>query len=321
MEDPKKVPHGDSVLPNTPTEVTPSSAQPTQQPESTLKKRRSRPLLVVLLSLLLVAVGAASALYVYKSMFEKPDQIAVTVESSNLEETIDANSAIETVKSVFKGKSTTIDPPILATQVVGYEYNTSLVGTDGYIGVSGDIPAADNAVKMAEIGKALKAKSFTEKIESAIGETNYTARYFGASALCYVTSAGSWENPSADYAVQVACANMSTFKDVAALQKPLYEAAKSEQDIDKDMALYGKPVEKASKTAGYTTATLVLGVANAGAGASQMYFYQSPDKAWHFVTKRGDIGPGPQCSEFATDDAKKAYAGEQCYNDETASKI
>ncbi len=61
---------------------------------------------------------------------------------------------------------------------------------------------------------------------------------------------------------------------------------------------------KAGATA--PTQTLMVGMT----GSKAMFYRDAPDAEWHFVN-RGQ--GGPLCSDFATEGAKKAYAGETCW--------
>lgn len=288
------------------------------------KKRRSRPWLVAILSLLLIGLGAATAIYVYTSYFEKtttnnaPNSVVADSPSSTK---VTASKAVNEVKKVFIGESDEVTKPLFAIQIPGFAYNTDLSSDKDYVGVSGNVPAADNTVKLAELGRALKDQGLSEQIDPANTEVSYTARYTGSDAVCIVTSLGSYDNRNAAHVVQAACANMETFKAVATAQKPFYEATKNSLEYSVHTALYGEPVVKKGATNGYSVAELIHGVANLGAGSSVMMFYQLPDKTWHYVASKPDVGPSPQCSDFKTSDAKKAYAGTPCYNDSTASTV
>ncbi len=290
-------------------------------------KRRSKPLLVFLLALLMAVLGGAATLAVYKAYFEKPSSsnttTTPTVQNSTTTPKITANEALATVKTVFPGTSSDFDTPLYAIRVPGYAFNTDLRAKTDYVGLKGDVSADDNAVKMAEIGKALKAKAMTEELAETNSMTDYVATYKGSDAVCKVTSAGTADNIRADHAVTAVCANMSSFKEVAALQKPFYEAALTSGGftIDTTAALYGRPVTKQSKTTGYTLASLMLGAANMGAGSREMLFYRKGNDVWHYVTSKNDVGPGPACSDFTTPEAKKAYVGETCYNGSAATTV
>ena len=68
------------------------------------KKRRSRPWLVLALSLLLLGVGAVSAIVIYKTYFENPAAPVVDIKSTEQTNTpvvVDAARALAAAKKVF----------------------------------------------------------------------------------------------------------------------------------------------------------------------------------------------------------------------------
>lgn len=277
-------------------------------------KRRSKPLLVFLLGLLVAALGAVAGIAVYKAYFEKPAPAPVTNTSTTPQQvsSTNAQATIAAVTSKLNMPSPTTDKPLLALQVAGYDFKTDVNDAMAYKGVKADVPASDVSVKVAELGKLLKEKGFSETISAANDKSNYESRYFGADAACLVKSQGSPDNAQAAHVVSAYCLNMDSFKVVAAAQKPFHAASKASITYNDMNALYGKPDTKPSQTSGYTLASLVVGAANAGAGISTLLFYQTPDKAWHFVTSKPDVGPSPLCSDFSSTDAKMAYVGTAC---------
>ena len=161
----------------------------------------------------------------------------------------------------------------------------------------------------------INANELIEQIAQNNTDIQYEARYSGSKAVCRVSSNGSYDNVKADYKIRVSCANMDSFRGTAELQKPFFVAMqKSTLGVAASAALYGTPSIKASKTPGYSTATMIVGEANVAAGNKTVTFYKGADNTWYALGGMTDVGPGPQCSQFMTDDAKKAFAGETCYN-------
>lgn len=307
-----------------------TQAEPAQQPISqpaVQKQRRSRPFLFLTL-LLLVAIFAAAATY---TVLKLAGGVAtqtnnLPAQDSNQPEakanTVTATDAIAAVKPSLTGSTPINEAPLFAIQVAGYDYKTDL-GKDSkaFTGVKSNVSAADIMIKRAEIGKTLKDMGFSETIEDSFDTITYVARYMGADAVCHISSSGSFDNPNSSHVVSVLCSDMKAFQEVAAAQQPFHSALSQASRPGANGALYGAPVTKPSKTTGYTLGTLVLGAANMGAGSSELMFYQSPDKTWHYAASMADVGPGPQCSEFSTTEAKAAYLGEMCYNDAVASTV
>ncbi len=286
------------------------------------QRNRSRPILVVLLTLLLVGLGAAAAWYIMNNTDPEDDPVTSISQDEVAERTRpDASWAIEQVKQVFEGDSTNIERPLLGIQTAGANFYTDVYDMDAYTGLRGDVAANDVAVTVAEIGKSLTDAEFDEQISDFNTDNSYSARYYGAEAACVVSAVGSANTPSAAHDVQVACVDMSTVEDLADRQKPLGDAASDVVSADKNTALYGEPAIETSKTDGYRIATQRFGVANRPAGMGKLHLYQTVSGDWVYVSTTGDsASDGLPCDVF-TGQARAAYAGQPCYNGMTESRV
>lgn len=210
----------------------------------------------------------------------------------------------------------------MTVKVSGYGYKTELHDGKLQKGYTGEIAAGDISVRLAEISKIFKDAGYREVKESNGMPQYYTARYYGSDAVCYIDSRRlTYDDPSSSYATRVVCSQMSDFKKTAAAQEPFFEVAKNDVPFDDGGALYGLPTITNSVTEGYKTATLLWGVADRAAGASQLMFHQTPDGKWYYTTRIGGTGPQPSCDSFTTDAAKQAYSGATCYEGIKASTV
>lgn len=325
MEQPKK-----------PTAKQPDTEPATTQPTATehqktveelnreKQRRRSRPVLVVILTLLLIGVGAFLAWYaIDNDLFGGQTDDSTTNtddQQQDIAQVHDAAWAIEALRESFDGESSDIERPLLAVQTSGNQFKTDAFDEAAYTGMSGRVPADEVNVTVAEMGKVLTDDDFTEDVSQSTSETSYSARYYGADAACVIDAQGSADNPAAAHALQVACIDTATLNELAETQAPLYAAASGETNIA-NAALLGEPNIEQSSVDGYQRATQAIGPANLPGGMGTMYFYQAPEGDWTYISTVGDTGPaGVQCDEL-NDQAKQAYRGEVCYNDLEEARV
>lgn len=286
-----------------------------EQPKPVEKKKRKSHLLLVLLALLAVAgLGGAATLLGYNYYFAKPSTQSQTVSTPVAEKKLTASSTISAIKSSYTSdvsKDAALTVPI---KVAGYKYYTG-VDQSKVIGIKGDVPYSDSAIVAAKIAKILKEKGFTEKIiQSGTDDSMYIADYTQRDVVCETTITKTYNNPTGDHRIDVACANMSDYSAAASAQQQYYLAyPNKESSDDSTLKFVGIPKIVASKTAGYNTAQVsmggVLSDGTNGAGGFAGLFYQTPDMKWHFFIGAQNM---PQCTDYKTDDLKKAYVGTAC---------
>ena len=319
MDTSNKQPHTEKQPETSPSET---STDAVKQLQIEKKRRRSRPLLVIVLTVLLIGLGAFLAWFALDTNLfgTETDPPSDDEQQQDIARLHDASWAIEQVRTVFDGDFEDIERPLLAVQTSGNDFSTDAYDVGAYRGVSGSVPADERDLRVAEIGKVLTDDDFTANVSRSNDETSYSARYYGTDAACVVDSQGSQDNPAADHALQVACIDMSTLNDLAEQQAPLYEAAADDTNVA-GAALLAAPTIEESSESGYQRASLQIAPANLPGGIGTMYFYQAPQGGWMYITTVGDTGPGGvQCDELS-DDARLAYRGEVCYNDTKSSRV
>lgn len=310
-ENPMPTDNSERVAPSTESR----ESTPLAQSKPVVKKKRSSHLLLVLLALLVVAgLGGAATLLGYKYYFAKPTTQSQSTQAPAAEKKLTAAGVISLVKSTYTSDASKDAALTVPIKVAGYKYYTG-VDQSKAVGIKGDVPYSDSAVVAAKIAKILKEKGFTEKIiQSGTDDSMYIADYTQRDVVCETTITKTYNNPTGDHRIDVACANMSDYTASAAAQQQFYTAYPNKDSTsDSTVELVGIPKIVASKTAGYNTAQVSMGSVmsdgTTGAGGFAGLFYQTPDMKWHFFLGAQST---PQCTDYKTDDLKKAYVGNPC---------
>lgn len=287
-------------------------------------KRRSRPLLTVLLSLLLLGLGAAAAIYIYKSFFEpktdtvQTDQTKTVVQNDRLT----AQEVIDEIKAAYPDTEVIDEPTTQPIKVAGYDYYTG-TPKDGTVGVQKSVPADQAPIDVALIGKVLTDKGLTRQSDENNNHDdriNRLTNFAHKDVVCQLDETPTMNNPAGDHLLKIACATMADYASDAKAAKPFHAALPANQKSE--LLVLGVPAEKESETAGYKLGELTLKHVHFekvyASGDTKGLFYQTPDKTWHFFTETKDA---PACSEFTTEELKKAYAGEACNEGSTRSTV
>ena len=121
------------------------------------------------------------------------------------------------------------------------------------------------------------------------------------------------------YSLIATCAYLSDYSTTATTAKPFYDAYKLESDTYKDyMVFVSQPKIKDSATEGYKTASIPLTGYGGYVGGFAALFYQTPDTSWHYFIATQSV---LMCAEYNTNDLKKAYVGEQCYDEANETAV
>ena len=275
-------------------------------------KRRSRPLLVALLSLLLIGLGAAAALYAYKMYEPIPatdtdQETATQTEPKN--NVLTAKQVIERVAKDYEKSDPDLVQPI---KVAGYDYYVSAKADNS---VKKSVAYNESSVETASIARELKAMDFSEKVTQAGDESTDTITdYAHSDVVCRLITTRTYHNPTGNHIVNLNCEDMSTISKLAEQYKDFYAVLPKENSEGVTTAFFGAPAIEASKTEGYHRATLGVGGVidgKAGPGGVAQLFYKTPDGKWHYLTGTQQL---VFCDRFDTADKKKAYLGERCYD-------
>jgi hypothetical protein len=141
--------------------------------------------------------------------------------------------------------------------------------------------------------------------------------YESDTIICSLSDQKPYSEPSSStkYDTILGCADKSDYLANAATLRPYFIVYASQSQFSTTHTLITGPNITASKTAGYSTATVAISSSEySSVGGFAGLFYVTPNKTLHYFTGTQSVLP---CSKYSTDDLKKAYVGEQCY-DETA---
>jgi len=251
---------------------------------------------------------------------KKSPNADTTTTSADLSQLSDALKAKlqGTSPSISKTSSAQVGPSYQATDADFYT-NPSL-GSD-VLGVTYGGDASTANANLATITSVLGDENFTKtagSIDTSSTDPTYSVELYSskdvACSLSYDTS--TVETPT-DFAValDLECSNVADYADNVSTIKPLATAyldflAKGTTETAGAPSI-GTPTISDSKTADYKTAEATISSPLAATGGASGLFYQTPDGTWHFFKAAQSE---TNCSDYNTDDLKKAYLGNTCYD-------
>lgn len=303
-------------------------------------KRRSKPGLVFLLALLMAALGAGAGIMVYKSYFEKSNtatqsstSTSAPQASSQTSTSPSAESMVNSIKKTLTGTTIPVSvskegdtltadnmsafgvPHLVPT---GYDFYTMPQVMHGVTTVVANQDASfDNITSVRNIFAQhhIQASNFSfAQPESIVS----SADYIDATLACTAQET-EFSYKQGAHQIHVGCADITSYIDNAKLIQPLYDVYKKTNPKEAVPGiLFGRAVVEKSKTAGYQTARVRKSNIYTPTGGSVALFYQTPDKQWHHFA---DTQDNFVCKEFTTTDMKKAFLGEQCFDNGIESTV
>ncbi|QQS19120.1 hypothetical protein IPL68_03720 [Candidatus Saccharibacteria bacterium] len=112
------------------------------------------------------------------------------------------------------------------------------------------------------------------------------------------------------HGLQVTCANSAEYEKSAKQTKQFNDLFTANHPSKKKDVVIANLVQDASPTRGYNTASGFVQLQD-GEEPVPVYYYQTPDKAWHYFTATPVLIP---CTDYSTIDLKKAYFGTECHD-------
>lgn len=169
---------------------------------------------------------------------------------------------------------------------------------------------------LAAIQKVLTDNKLVETVlQQGTATEMYAAHYQSDDIICALGNQLPYNEPdtSLNFSVVIGCADKSSYLKNAQALKPYFEVYAAQSEYDTTKVAMNTLAVKQSKTPGYSTASVSIGGSEYGSvGGFAGLFYTTPDKVLHYFT---GTQSGLQCTSFNTDDLKKAYLGEECYDD------
>jgi len=312
------------VAPTPPLTITPTPVR---------KKRNS--FIFILLLLIVVALAAVATYAVMTFVIgssKKTDDVAnqTTTVTPTVSQSDELVSVIAKVKTMLPSTKAFIatEGATLPYRKVGDPYNFYAIGTknDAWRIRTDAVATAS----VAGVAKSLYQYFVTDQkatVDTLIGDTplvtmgidTETVNSYRINAADYTCSlfrsdvlASKAPFASIGSEIDITCSTQEEFVKNAKTQLPFYTAISSDKTYTADVTVLGAPVIKDAKTTNYKTAQVGIGSQLALVGGAAGLFYQTPDGVWHFfVGTQSELN----CSQYSTTDLKKAYLGEQCYDE------
>lgn len=304
---------GDVSGPEEPTE--PIITAPPEEPKKPRKRKRG---MLLILLLLVILVGGGVAAYM---VMNKPEETKTATKTSTEPKKVApkltaAQLLVEEIRDEVEGQDVTSEaqapPPFKPADYDFYVYPEQKF----VMKRTGSQTVVNDSLKT--IRELLNEKGYAEDIQQ-VGDADamFVAYASTDDVQCYVYDMKPFSPSPTDirYEAGLSCADTPSYT-VAAKGLKVYVdayAEKSEDEVPNSL-FNGLKVEK-SKTVGYARAEVGVGGADFDSvGGFAAMFYQTPDKTWHYFIGTQNIVP---CADFNTDDLKKAYVGEPCYDTAT----
>lgn len=290
-------------------------------------------LIIILITIILVVGGIAAYFFLLKSNPAPAEQTTpATTTTQDAPKKLTAQLLVDKAKQATQGKvaekitaqggeqfDNFSAPPYRPN---GYNFSVRPDTQSGYTATgTKDIIAQD----LAAIETVLTNNQLSKTVlDPGSDEGMYASQFESSDIICSVSDQKPYNQPatSENYSVTLGCANKSDYLANAAMLRPYFIIYSAQSQYDTTHTLMGTLTIKASKSEGYSIATVSIGGSDYGSvGGFAGLFYITPDKSIHYFTGTQSEIP---CSKFSTVDLKKAYLGEQCYdetNDNTNATV
>ena len=299
------------------------------QTVDTPPKKRLSKRTIILLSILVAAL-VAGGIVTYLLLTKNDSQnTASNTDSSNIVAPTPAPEKLTAEALVAKAKAVaTGDKKETLQNTDSQPYNVfrapafKPAGYDFWVSPSVDYGFGSYGMKdtittdLAAIKKVLVDNKLTEKVlDQGSAEGMFAAEYSSDDITCILTDQKPYQQPatSKEFNTILGCADTSAYLANAVELKPYFTAYAAQSQSDTTKTAMGGLRTTKSKTAGYSISTVSIGGSEYGSvGGFAGLFYTTPDNKLHFF-----IGTQSQipCTDFKTDDLKKAYLGESCFDE------
>lgn len=291
------------------------------------KKKKKWLVPVIIVVVIILAAAAAFAYYTLNKPKTTTPTPAVTTKTETKKVTaLTASEIVAKTKAVATGDvketitySNGADPtPTFSAPLYkapGYDFSVGAkAGSAAGFGSYGTQAIA--TTDQANIEKIFTDNSFTKTPIDTNGTEGVSIDTFETdTVLCQLTNDSPATSGTSQYDVVLGCADKSAYTDNAKALKPYFiafAADPSNESTDVAMTLQNT---KASKTTGYSISTVSINSSKPYAvGGFAGLFYTTPDGTVHFFKgTQSELA----CNAYSTTDLKKAYLGEQCYDEAT----
>jgi len=314
-------------------ETPPVVAEPAHATEWARPKPKNNLARTVLIALILLSLGAASGIVIYKAYFEKATTTTTTNAQTNTStvsgtttKTASATDVIAILKTKVKAPEvpTTVNTSISSAltqegnfagwsvprlQPSGYSFYTVPTQMTGFTLASNseDIVQTDMLTirtYLNELGLVSTEASF-----DATNEIQGSSEFTSASLRCVVAET-SYSYKQGAHQAQLGCADTSSYIDNAKTLLPLFKVyIASNPNQNTVGVLFNSATITSSPVAGYKRASVSTGNIFWPVGGGVAWFYMTPDSSWHYFGTTQDQG---LCSDYKTAEQKNAFSGVAC---------
>lgn len=280
---------------------------PAEQP------RRKRHLGLFALLLLVLAALAVAAGYLLKELQTENDtksaQPSSVAEKPHTPQSTDITGLLTNISQDLSGGAVTHDRAAPDYTVSGYDF-AARGDKEKSSGIAIEVPKETIDVTMTKAENALTAKKFSKSAKQPTEPINGLVKYENTDTICGVSNNESEATANNRNSVYVDCALKNTYTETAKTQKPFYDALRASKSDDQSRSV-GYPRISDSRTRGYKTAEASIYNEAQGGGAMGLFYMVPGATKWEFFRSTQEIVP---CSDYNTNDLKRAYYGERCFD-------
>ncbi len=320
MEDKKDMQPRDEEMPGT-EQIDESEQMPKQVTESTPmslekppKARKPFKALMAVGALLLVAL-AGLVYYFFFMPTKAPAATNSGAKPATKQEVLTAaGQVIADMKTKLEGTVKDTDTSGPAFQPSGYEFWVQPSTYYGVIATSSTDVLVKN-LDMVDTYFTDKDYNVAQADPQADFPLNKEITYDSKEVVCGITSYDPPQGDASDPWMNVVCEDMSDILATAKEAEPfavVYAASTNEPLADTS---FSQVVIDESPVEGYRNATVAISQSGFGrVGGFAGLFYQVPDGEWQYFKGTQET---VDCKEYNTDDLKKAFASQNCYDSES----
>lgn len=312
----------------------------TSSPNAVDKPRKSK-LWLIILAVTVVLAGAVIALYYFFFMPESEQQS--TVQQSKVLSFSSEQEIIDHVNTDLKGNKQVVtqtdglggqtkegyivySPP--AYKVPNADYKVLPVSSSGVGFVSDEDTARTNYSETEEFFKqnGFNAQNAVNDISGVISEDYqdvpflFYSEFVSDDYLCAMFLADATSTPLKGHLYGVGCASMSSYDEASAALEPFYDAYVEADRDPADNAVFGLPTVQQGAS-NYEYAVVYQQDEGEYIGSLDGYYYHKVgEDRWTFFLITQGV---PYCSVFDTKEAKQAFKGMKCFDEDakTESKV
>ena len=317
---------------NNPTEVNTTPAEVPIQPQPVAplqpEKHNKKLLLIIIAAAVVIGLGIAG-FFMYQTM-QNPDTTTSDNSDASQNKTATVNDAegiVERVREAIVGDisdNNEGNSPLYQAPNASY-YVSAAEGTKVYGISSSTITKELNEAQGEDATVVLKDNGFVmDTFYEKESDFPGVSLWYSDKAVCQLVANGDYATYDATtdsyetYEFSLRCSDAKEYESAVKEYKPFYAAFLANKEQYHEGVVFTRLKTTPSESTGYELATISQYTAGHGVGGYVGFYYQTPDKEWHYFEGRQDV---PECSDFNTPDLQKAYLGTDCYDVNGEAKV